>query len=85
MDKYSMYVPVYTFITYVRIMISEYHSFLSTVSTIITTNKWDVINVITDAMIMYWFRDIMFEQVYDKYLWNDLARNVTKLQHLKMH
>ena len=60
-----MYVPVYTYITYVHIMISESHSFLSTVAIIITANKWDVIDVITDVMIVYWFRDtiIMFEQV----------------------
>ena len=57
-------------------IISEYHSFLITVATIITTNKWEVIDVITDAMIMYWFRDIiiMFEHLYDKYLWNDFGQ-----------
>ena len=54
-------------------IISEYHSFLITVATIITTTKWDVIDIITDAMIVYWLRDIMFEQVHDKYLWNDFG------------
>ena len=67
-------------------IISEYvQLLLITVATIITMyiSNWDVTGAITDAMIMYWFIDILFEQVYDKYLWNDLVRNVTKLQHLK--